>query len=150
MSGRRYGAAMELWELEARESVRDTIASYTFAGDRRRLRDMAACFTEQGSMEINGAEPLVGRDVIAATLEQVLPSERTPTHAHHHVSSIHFASVTPTAVETSSYFKVLTDCGLDHWGRYRDRFVPAEGRWLLESRRITVDGRSAESYFSGD
>lgn len=138
---------MEPWEVAVRESVRETISDYVLAGDRRRLVDLAACFTEDGSMQVGEGEPLVGRTAIVDNLDQVLPSERVPTHAHHHVTSTHFASVTPDAVDAWSYFTVMTDCGADHWGRYRDRFVPAEGRWLLEARRITVDGFAAESYF---
>ena len=98
-------------------------------------------------MQVGTDEPLVGRATIANILDQVPPSERVPTHAHHHVSSTHFVKVTPDEVDAWSYFTVMTDCGPDHWGRYRDRFVPCEGRWLLESRRITVDGFSSGSYF---
>lgn len=138
---------MEPWEAAIRESVRQTISDYVVAGDRRRLVDLAACFTEDGSMQVGKDAPMVGRSAIVDCLDQVLPSERVPTHAHHHVASTHFASVTAVAVDAWSYFTVMTDCGADHWGRYRDRFVPADGRWLLESRRITVDGFAADSYF---
>lgn len=138
---------MEPWEVAIRESVRQTIADYVVAGDRRRLTDLAACFTEEGAMQVGKDEPLVGRVAIVENLDQVLPSERVPTHAHHHVTSTHFATVTPEGVDAWSYFTVMTDCGADHWGRYRDRFVPCEGRWLLESRRITVDGFAPDSYF---
>ena len=37
------------------------------------------------------------------------------------------------------YFSVLTPGGLDHWGRYRDRYRAVDGRWLFEERRIRVD-----------
>jgi hypothetical protein len=138
---------MEPWEVAIRESVRQTISDYVVAGDRRRIPELAACFTEGGSMQIDKGEAVVGRAPIIEHLDQVLPTERVPTHAHHHVTSTHFASVTPDAVDAWSYFTVMTDVGADHWGRYRDRFVPSDGRWLLESRRITVDGFAAESYF---
>jgi hypothetical protein len=138
---------MEQWEVAIRESVRHTISSCVVAADRRRLAELAACFTEGGSMQIGDEEPLVGRVAILESLGRRLPSARVPTHAHHHVTSTHFESVTPEAVDAWSYFTVMTDYGPDHWGRYRDRFVAAEGRWLLESRRITVDGFAAESYF---
>jgi hypothetical protein len=138
---------MEPWELAIREAVRQTISDYVVAGDRRRLQDLAACFTEDGTMQIGEADPLVGRAAIVENLDRVLPSERVPTHAHHHIASTHFARVTPDGADAWSYFTVMTDIGADHWGRYRDRFVPAEGRWLLESRRITVDGSAADSYF---
>ena len=36
------------------------------------------------------------------------------------------------------YFQVLTDAGLDHWGRYADRYVRIEGRWRFHERRVTL------------
>lgn len=141
---------MESWELVIREAVRQTISDYVVAGDRRRLVDLAACFTEDGTMQIGQDDPIVGRTAIVETLDRVLPSERVPTHAHHHIASTHFAGVSPDGVDAWSYFTVMTDVGADHWGRYRDRFVPAEGRWLLASRRITVDGYADGSYFRAE
>lgn len=138
---------MEAWELVIREAVRQTISDYVVAGDRRRLTDLAACFTADGTMQVGMDDPLIGRTAIVDNLGRVLLAERVPTHAHHHVTSTHFASVAPDGVDAWSYFTVMTDCGADHWGRYRDRFVPVEGRWLLASRRITVDGFAEGSYF---
>ena len=37
----------------------------------------------------------------------------------------------------SSYFTVLTQDGLDHFGRYRDSFVHLEGRWFIRHRVVT-------------
>ena len=37
-------AGWKLWELEIRESVRQTLADYTAATDRFDLRALAACF----------------------------------------------------------------------------------------------------------
>jgi hypothetical protein len=30
--------------------------------------------------------------------------------------------------------------GLDHWGRYTDRFVRVDGTWLFAQRSVRVDG----------
>lgn len=138
---------METWEVAIREAVRDTIARYVHAGDRARIADMAACFAEDGVMQVGSDDPLVGRGAIIEMMETALPSERRPTHAHHHVTSTHFLEVTPREVDASSYFTVMTDCGADHWGHYRDRFTPSDGRWLLASRKIRVAGFAADSYF---
>ncbi|OBI92169.1 nuclear transport factor 2 family protein [Mycobacterium sp. 1245805.9] len=137
---------MEAWELEVRESVRQTLADYTAATDRFDLRALAECFSDDGVLEFTGrAEPLTGRAEIEAGLGDAVaqPSSsgrRAPTHVRHHVSSIRFGAVAPDSVEVSSYFAVHTDIGLDHWGRYRDKLVPANGRWLFAHRRISVDG----------
>lgn len=142
---------MEGWELEVRESVRQTLADYTAATDRFDLRALAACFDNEGVLEFTGGdEPLRGRTEIEAGLGAALtrpsqPARRAPTHVRHHVSSILFGSVARDRVEVSSYFAVHTDIGLDHWGRYRDVLVSVNGRWLFAHRRISVDAFAADS-----
>jgi len=142
---------MEAWELEVRESVRQTLADYTAATDRFDLRALAACFGDEGVLEFTGgAEPLTGPAEIEAGLGAAVswpsqPARRAPTHVRHHVSSVRFASVARDRVKVSSYFAVHTDIGLDHWGRYRDVLIPVNGRWLFTHRRISVDAFAADS-----
>lgn len=145
---------MDVWELEVREAVRQTLADYTAATDRFDLRALAACFCDEGVLEFTrGAEPLTGPAQIEAGLGAAVarplkpgqPARRSPTHVRHHVSSIRFGSVARDRVEVSSYFAVHTDVGLDHWGRYRDVLVPVNGRWLFAHRRISVDAFAADS-----
>ena len=61
-------APPELWELQAREQIRDTIGAYHENGDRFRLEDLAACFTEDGVLEVKGRSPAVGRAAIVEML----------------------------------------------------------------------------------
>jgi hypothetical protein len=143
---------MEAWELQARESVRDTISAYNFATDRGDLEGMSRCFTLSGSLTIRGDPPLIGRETIVSGLIRTLqnPSHRgnqtpTPTYIHHHVSSTHFQFISESEAQTRSYFAVLTSIGLDHWGRYHDRFAPENDSWLLTSRSIHVDGFAKDS-----
>lgn len=142
---------MDAWELEVRESVRQTLADYTAASDRFDLRALAACFGPEGVLEFTGgAEPLKGRAAIEAGLGSAMakepdPHRQIPTYVRHHVSSIRFESVDRERVEVSSYFAVHTDVGLDHWGRYRDVLVPVDGQWSFARRRITVDAFSERS-----
>jgi hypothetical protein len=138
---------VEPWELVAREEVRHTISSYTFGGDRGRLDELAACFTPEGVLQIENDDVSVGREAIITRLGRVVAMERHPTHMHHHVSGVHFRSVTPSSIDVSSYFLVVTDIGTDHWGRYRDRFVPVGDRWLIEHRQVRTDGYADRSAF---
>jgi hypothetical protein len=62
---------MTLDELVARERVRDTYARYNHSGDRGRLDDLAACFTEDGTLEFKGRFTAQGRSAIAVTLADV-------------------------------------------------------------------------------
>jgi hypothetical protein len=136
-----------MWELVAREQVRHTMSSYTFGGDRGRLNELAAAFTPNGVLQIEEDDVSTGREAIIERLSRVVTMDRHPTHMHHHISGIHFRAVVETEIEVSSYFLVVTDIGADHWGRYRDRFVPAEERWLIAHRRVTTDGYAERSAF---
>lgn len=140
---------MDLWELDIRESVRQTLANYTAGTDRNRIEDVAACFAPDGSLAFTGGEPMVGPAAIVAGLTaQVTRFAENPvplTHVRHHVSSMRFGLVTPDRVEVSSYFLALTNIGVDHWGRYRDVLIPVSGRWLFASREALADGFSADS-----
>ncbi len=157
---------MELWELVARESCRDTLAQYTHAGDRFLLDEYAAAFCEDGVLEIRGIEPARGRAAIiervgGATGAQVARSaaaaaksstDRASAGApkrivRHDVSNIRFESVTPDEAVVASYFTVFTEIGLDHMGRYRDRLVPVGDRWLIAHRFVSTDWRSPDTTF---
>ncbi|KUH82931.1 MULTISPECIES: nuclear transport factor 2 family protein [unclassified Mycobacterium] len=142
---------MDSWELEVRESVRQTLSDYTAATDRFDLHALAKCFAADGVLEFSGgAEPLTGPAAIERGLGAAMArgsdtARPAPSYVRHHVSSIRFGHVARDRVEVSSYFAVHTDIGLDHWGRYRDALVPIDGRWLFAHRRIGVDGFAADS-----
>jgi len=42
----------------------------------------------------------------------------------------------------------VTERGPDHWGRYRDRLVVRDGRWLFAHRRARADGYAPGSVFA--
>ncbi|MDG4669256.1 nuclear transport factor 2 family protein [Mycobacterium sp. 236(2023)] len=142
---------MQMWELAVRESVRQTLADYTAATDRFDLSALAACFGPEGVLQFTGEpDALTGPEAIASGLAAAMSGRREagrpgPTFVRHHVSSVRFISVAVDRVETSCYFAVHTDIGLDHWGRYRDVLMPAGERWLFASRRVSVDAFSGNS-----
>ncbi len=147
---------MEHWELTAREACRDTLAQYTHAGDRYLLGEFSGAFCEDGVLEIRGDDPVRGRAAIMARFggEEVAMAARVNAAAHttrrivrHNVTNVRFESVSPAEAQVASYFTVFTEIGLDHMGRYRDRLVPAENRWLIAYRFVSVDWRAPESTF---
>ena len=150
---------MEVWELEAREEIRHTIATYTHAGDRMFIEELAATFAEDGVLEVKGLAPAVGRSAIIAFLGPGRDSSTKPTgvvaetlaqpraYVRHNVTNIRFDSLTRDEARVSSYFFVVTAIGPDHWGRYRDRLVPVDGRWLFAHRLVAVDGYAERSTF---
>ena len=136
---------MELWELTARELVRDTIARYAHLVDRGRLDEVAALFTEDAVLEAGDEPPAHGRAAIRALFAGVGARLAAGGRARirHHVSSIAIAFADPWTATAESYFLAVMETGPDHWGRYRDRLVLRDGRWLFMHRRVRVDGRVA-------
>jgi len=139
---------VELWELSARESVRHTIASYTYAADNGRFDDVAELFAPDGVLEVQGIGGAVaeGRDAILQFFRGVggdVVSTAPPGRMQHHVASIRVDVASPTEANATSYFTVMTGSGVDHWGRYKDRLVPDRvGRWLFAHRLVRTDGRT--------
>jgi uncharacterized protein (TIGR02246 family) len=143
---------MDLGELAARESIRDTIARYAHAADTGKFDALAECFAEDGVLEIAGGPSLVGRAAIREYLGGVgrdLAAETTVPYVRHQVSSTLIELTGPASATARSYFFVITERGPDHWGRYRDTFVSHEGRWLLAHRRALTDGSTPGSWASG-
>ncbi|HEY1828526.1 MAG TPA: nuclear transport factor 2 family protein [Acidimicrobiales bacterium] len=151
---------MELWELVARERIRDSLALYNWSGDAFRLTDMASAFCADGTLEIRGMEPLEGREAIIrflgggdgadddarrAALMSKAESASTRRIVRHNVTNVRFLDLTPERAQVSSYFTVLTEIGLDHYGRYRDTLVPEGDAWLLKHRFVSTDWRAPDS-----
>ena len=159
------GAPSAFWELTARERIRDSLARYTWSGDTGRLSELAEAFCEDGELEIRGREPLRGRSAIMEFLGGVVaardaavpetlpagsgrssPTARTARRiVRHNVANVRFLELFPHRALVASYFTVLTEIGLDHYGRYRDTFVPVGDDWLIRHRFVSTDWRAADS-----
>ena len=59
---------MEIWELTAREQIRDTLARYNWSGDAGRLDGLAETVCTDGVLEIRGGAELRGQSEILAFL----------------------------------------------------------------------------------
>jgi hypothetical protein len=154
---------MELWELSARESIRDRIARWNSNGDAGRMADMVLVLAPDVEFQAAESEVLLGRDAVLAFLGGVkqdkkhdeessgrpapaaartgryLPPGKQPSIRHYtSTSTIDFESETRARVRT--YYAVLSSFGLDHWGRYLDEFGVVDGEWLITSRTVTTEG----------
>jgi len=134
---------MDHWELEARESIRDLVARYNANGDSGRFDPLLDLFAEDATMEIPTAT-YRGRDAIRAMFEDV--ASRTGSVEGARARFIrHFTATLQIDVDGESgarsrcYYVVLTDGGVDHWGRYVDEYRKIDGRWLFWHRKVTVD-----------
>jgi 3-phenylpropionate/cinnamic acid dioxygenase small subunit len=145
---------MELWQLTAREGIRDTIARYAHLVDGGRFDELVALFTEDAVLEAGDQPPAHGRAALAAFLrgtgDRLAAAAHGPPLIRHHVSNV-VVDVTGTAAASArSYFLAVTERGPDHWGRYRDELALSGERWLFTRRQVRVDGRAAGSVFGGD
>ncbi|MEB3981778.1 nuclear transport factor 2 family protein [Mycobacterium sp. 663a-19] len=140
---------MEMWELVARERIRDTLARYNWSGDAGRVDGLAETFCADGVLEIRGAEPLRGRSEIAEFLGgvtgNVAGNADVKPVVRHNVANVLFTGLTPREAHVSSYFTVVTHVGLDHFGRYRDILVPDGDAWLIKHRKVSTDWAAPDS-----
>lgn len=142
---------MEQWELVARESIRDLVARYNANGDSGRFDPMLALFAEDAVMELPD-DTHRGRAAIRAMFEQVATrtGDRPGARFIRHFVATHQIDVVDRETATGrAYYAVLTDRGLDHWGRYIDAYRRVDGRWLFAHRRVTMDG-AAEGSWGGE
>ena len=149
---------MTLDELLAREAIRDTMAKYNVSGDRLKIDDYAACFTEDGIMEGEHKDPALafryeGRETIRAWqqrwLEQTMNSAgvHRATFARHHLSTCKIDLTGPDSADVRTYWVAWTDVGPDHAGYYLDAFRKVGNEWLIAHRRVREDWRSPGSLF---
>ena len=138
-----------MWELVAREQIRDTLARYNWAGDAGRLEELAETFRADGVLEIRGSQPLHGRSEIVAFLSGVtgkiaIAADVKPI-VRHNVANVRFTELTRDQADVSCYFTVITHIGLDHIGRYRDTLVRDGDTWLIKHRKVSTDWAAPNS-----
>jgi hypothetical protein len=138
-----------MWELAAREQIRDTLARYNWSGDAGRLDGLAETFCTDGVLEIRGFAPLRGRSEIVAFLGGVTGDIADKLDVNpvvrHNLANVLFTGLTREQANVSSYFTVLTHIGLDHFGRYRDTLVPEGDTWLIKHRKVSTDWAAPNS-----
>ncbi|MBY0287790.1 MAG: nuclear transport factor 2 family protein [Mycobacteriaceae bacterium] len=147
---------MELWELSARERIRDSLARYNWSGDAMRLPELAESFCGDGELELRGVAPVQGRAAIVEFLGGAVASPNAAAQesgvrriVRHNVTNIRFTEITPQRASVACYFTVFTEIGLDHYGRYRDLFVPVDDEWLIRHRFVSTDWHAPNSTMAG-
>ena len=149
---------MTLDDLLAREAIRDTIAKYNVSGDRLKVDDYAACFTEDGVIEANDrttapAFRYAGRETIRAWQARWLERTSTEEKVHgasfvrHHLSTSKIDLTGPDSARGRTYWVAWTDIGPDHAGYYLDEFRKVGGEWLIAHRKVREDWRAPNSMF---
>ena len=136
---------MEQWQLSARERIRELIARYNLAGDRGRVDELLSLFTPDAVLAIDGKEH-AGHDAIRAVFTG---GGAFPRLMRHFTATVSIDVQARGAAAAECYFQVLTEAGLDHWGRYRDSFACVDGTWLFTHRSVRIDGATPGGWASG-
>lgn len=140
---------MEIWELIARESIRELVAAYAQLADGGRFEELLDLFAADGVLHGGDAPEARGRDAIRRFLTGTGADLKDVTAIaliRHHVSNLRIEVLGRDAARGTSYFFVVTDRGPDHWGRYRDAYVRVGDRWLFQHRRARLDGFAPGSW----
>jgi hypothetical protein len=140
---------MDLWELVAREEIRETLARYHYFGDSAKFEPMAELFAIDGVLEVQGEDPVVGRpaiiDFLTGVNRDVVALSDVPM-LRHYATNVTITVASPDEATAASAFFVLSATGLDHWGRYRDRLVPVDGGWRFAHRSVRTDGYAPDGW----
>ena len=140
---------MELWELAAREEIRETLARYHHFGDSGKFVEMAGLFAVDGVLEVRGEKAIDGRSAIVDYLtgvnRDVVAMSDVPM-LRHYSTNVTITVLSEHEATAASAFLVLAETGLDHWGRYRDRLVAADGGWRFAHRLVRTDGYAPDGW----
>ena len=143
---------MELWELVARESIRDVVARYNANGDTGRFEQVLGLFAPDAVMDA-GSGVKTGVEEIRTIFEGGRDGADYgdhPVYLRHCTATLQIDVIDESNAKGRCYYFVITDVGLDHWGRYVDEYRTVDGQWKFARRRVTVDGKNPSSLFIPD
>jgi hypothetical protein len=141
---------VEIWELVARESIRDLVARYNANADTGRFDQVVELFAPDAVMETLDEAPRTGREEIRTIFTGARDRAEYgshPVYLRHVTGTLQIDLVDESQAASRCYYFVITDVGLDHWGRYIDQFRIVDGDWKFAHRRVTIDGRNPQSLF---
>ena len=149
-TGHVEGILMEIWQVIARESIRDLVARYNANGDTGRFAQVRELFSPDATMDIGDGRVYRGLEEVMTIFtgtKEATGAASALSHVRHSTTTHQIDLVDETHASGRLYFFVVTDIGLDHWGRYVDSYIATDGTWKFASRKVTVDGWAANSLF---
>jgi len=118
--------------LTALQEIRDLIARYAIHYDDKAWEQFAALWAEEAAFSANGVS-FDGRESLLAFLTTCLP----PGYSGKHMNSPPLVELSPdgaTATARTDVVWISQDFENRIVGRYDDRFVKRDGRWLFLRR----------------
>ncbi|MFA7604641.1 MAG: nuclear transport factor 2 family protein [Novosphingobium sp.] len=129
-------------ELKDRIAIANRLAACTQAGDARKADAYAACFTEDGVLQLDRA--IAGREAIRAWMQgpSVIPPPRADRadgggagFISHHLTTCKVELAGDGTAKARTYWLVTSAAGLDHNGYYDDLLRNEGDVWLIAHRR---------------
>jgi SnoaL-like domain len=136
-----------------RSAIHKTLAACTHAGDSRKADVYAACFTEDGVLDLVN-ERIEGREAIrrwmnAPSVIKQPGGARPPSFISHHLTTCRIELASEGEATVRTYWLVTSGAGIDHNGYYDDRFVARSQEWLIAWRRPRTLWISPDSLIHG-
>lgn len=141
---------MNIEEAAIHMSIFQTMGVYHTALDDADFADLATVFTENAEMEVRG-KVAVGRERIIENMrkrsEHRTRDPKGIIFQRHNLTTRKIDLQSAESALCTSYFLVLTELGVDHFGRYFDTFVRDGGKWLISRRSVQTDWMHDQSRF---
>lgn len=134
------------WRVAAEVEVRALVQRYNALGDAGRFDEFLELFAPDAVYVVTGREaPFEGHDGIRRLLREANDDLRAwgserPFYIRHFTSTHQIDFDSPTEARGRAYYQCLMPHGLDHWGRYTDRYRLVDGAWCFSARTEARDG----------
>jgi hypothetical protein len=137
---------MDLNEIEARVGISAALARFINVSDTGRVdQAIEHGFAEDAAYELPNGRRAVGKSAIVKLLgaasEAQLSGRNAPKYVRHHVTLSRVEMTDRNGATADTHFVAFTEKGVDHWGRWIDKFHRHEdGRWLFRERLVWIEG----------
>ncbi len=129
--------------LEDERAITQVLYRYATGFDYSRPDELLALFTEDAVLEIRAAKGGSVRRFEGATLQKFFkdrPKPSSPLPTSKHLVTAPLIAIDGNTAKSECYLAVLSarpeGTAVGTYGRYEDRFVKRNGRWLLQERII--------------
>jgi len=120
------------------ETIKQRLAACAQAGDARKARAYAECFTEDGVLDLD-EQTITGRaqllEWMSAPAVIPQPTSGAPGYISHHLTTCRISFSGDNAATARTYWLVTSAAGLDHNGFYLDSLRREGDDWLIAHRR---------------
>jgi SnoaL-like protein len=140
------------WQVAAEVEIRSLVQRYNACGDVGRFDEFLDLFATDAVYVVTGREaPFEGHDGIRRLLDEAGRDLRAwagdrRIYIRHFTSTHQIDFDGSTEASGRVYYQCLMPHGLDHWGRYTDRYRVIDGRWRFASRTEKRDGMVADGW----